>query len=392
MIKGTLETVFKTYESEMMEFIKNSIRIRSYSDEEGEMAGSVMAQMKKLGFDEVFFDSVGNVVGRIGNGAEIIHFDSHMDTVLIKDANKWEVPPLSGGTVKGRVYGRGSVDAKSALCAAIYGAAIARDVGYTENKTIFVTASVCEEYCDGEAIKLFYKECGVKPDYAIICEPSDNKIALGHKGKAQAWIKTRGCSSHSSDPEGGSNAVYEMTDIIRRVEELNKRLFVEGGDHGTIAISSISCDSASLNAVPSECSIYVDRRLAFDESLSQVKKEMDGLVEGKNAFWEPGTIKRTSWKGVKLTYEPMHNPWTVSRESRLASALDRACESIIGSRTDKYIYWDFGTNAVTPVSMGIPTIGFGPGDYKLSHSMNENCPTVDIKAACKVYAGLIGEL
>lgn len=39
--------------------------------------------------------------------------------------------------------------------------------------------------------------------------------------------------------------------------------------------SEIFCISALLNAVPSECSIYLDRRLAREEALEQVQKEID---------------------------------------------------------------------------------------------------------------------
>jgi len=46
---------------------------------------------------------------------------------------------------------------------------------------------------------------------------------------------------------------------------------------------------------------------------------------------------------------------------------------ILEANQKEYDFWDFSTNAVTPVSMGIPTIGFGPGEYKLAHMHNEHC-------------------
>ncbi len=45
-------------------------------------------------FDEVHIDRVGNVVGRVGNGPVVIHFDSHMDTVAVSDAEEWTAPPF----------------------------------------------------------------------------------------------------------------------------------------------------------------------------------------------------------------------------------------------------------------------------------------------------------
>ena len=175
----------KNYEDKLIAFAQEAVRTRSYSDEEGAFAELIKKTMEDLKYDEVLIDTVGNVVGRIGNGSKIIHFDSHMDTVKVNDEELWEVPPFSGEIKDGALWGRGSVDMKSALCASVYAAALARDKGYTEGKTIYVTGTVCEEYCDGENLKHFYKEFNLKPDYCIICEPCDNVITLGHKGKAQ---------------------------------------------------------------------------------------------------------------------------------------------------------------------------------------------------------------
>lgn len=386
-----MKKMFEEMQDNLLDFAVRAVQTRSYSDEEGELANLIMDEMRALGYEDVFLDSAGNVAGRIGSGSKIIHFDSHMDTVQVNDADTWDVPPFSGSIVNGNLWGRGSVDMKSGLCASVYGAALAGQIGYLDGKTIYVTATVCEEFCDGENLKVFYKEHKLRPDYCIICEPSNNVITLGHKGKAQIKIKTKGISAHGSAPEKGKNAVYEMAEIISRVEALNEKL-AQKEEHGTVVLSDISCLSASLNAVPDECSIYLDRRLARDENLKQVKDEMDALVEGKDAAWEAGTLYRTSWKGKELVYEPMHNPWEISKEHELTKALARAYKNVYGKEPAQYDFWDFSTNAVTPVAMGIPTIGFGPGEYKLAHMKNEHCAVSKIKEACLIYAQAVREL
>jgi putative selenium metabolism hydrolase len=377
---------------ELITFAQKAVRTRSYSDEEGNFARLIQAEMGKLGYDEVCIDTTGNVVGRIGTGPKIIHFDSHMDTVKVDNPDEWQEPPFDGKIVDGWLWGRGSVDMKSALCASVYGAALAKEKGYTAGKTIYVTGSVCEEYCDGENLKHFYKEFNVKPDYCIICEPCDNTITLGHKGKAQVRIITHGVSAHGSAPEKGINAVYEMADIIRRVDALNQSLYKENESHGTVVLSDIRCVSASLNAVPSECSIYLDRRLALGETLDQVKQEIEALIEGKRATWEVGTLYHTSWTGAKLVYEPLHNPWKIEKDQPLTQALMKAYRDVYQKQPDRFDFWDFGTNAPTPISMGIPTIGFGPGEYKLAHMTNEKCEVKKIVEARDVYSQLIKEL
>ncbi len=380
---------------DLLAFVQAAIQTRSYSDEEGDFAALIKTEMEKLGYDEAFIDSTGNVVGIIGNGPVKIHFDSHMDTVKVNDPDEWQLPPFSGEIADGYIWGRGSVDMKSALCASVYAAAEAREVGLTRGKTIYVTGTVCEEYCDGENLKRLYKELSLRPDYCIICEPCDNVITLGHKGKAQIRVKTRGISAHGSAPEKGKNAVYEMAEIISGVEKLNNSLYIEskeGKPHGTIVLSDISCVSASLNAVPSECAIYLDRRLVPGETLDQVKGEIEQLIKGKAASWEIGTLHHRTWTGKNLIYEPMHEPWEIKKDHPLTQAIGRAYKSVYGKEPEKYDFWDFGTNAVTPVAMGIPTIGFGPGEYKLAHMRDERCAVSKIEEACRVYVELIREL
>ena len=152
------------------------------------------------------------------------------------------------------------------------------------------------------------------------------------------------------------------------------------------------CIRDRLNAVPSSCSIYLDRRLALGETLEEVKAEMDALIAGKDASWEVGTLHHTSWKGRELSYEPMHDPWKIDKEHPLAQAMIRSWEKVYGKTPTTFDFWDFGTNAITPVAMGIPTIGLGPGEYKLAHMRDEHCATQKIIEACMIYAQLIAEL
>lgn len=379
------------YGQELIAFYRQTVRTRSYSDEEGDVARLVEAKMKQLGFDQACIDPAGNVVGRVGNGLRVIHFDSHMDTVQVNDPEAWKADPFGAELVDGLVYGRGSVDMKGGLAASVYAAALAKQVGLLEGKTVYVTGSVCEEYCDGVCLEHFYRDSGVKPDVCVICEPSDNTITLGHTGKVQARIKTHGVSAHGSAPEKGINAVYEMAEIITRVDALNKRLQAAPGA-GTIVLSHISCVTASLNAVPSQCEIYLDRRLRPGESVAQVKGELDALIAGKRASWEPGTLRHTSWTGTELVYDPAHEPWKAAEDAPLTQACNAAYEAVFGEKPSRYDFWDFSTNAVVPVSMGVATIGFGPGEYKLAHMTDERCDPKKVEDACRFYTQLIGLL
>ena len=64
-----------------------------------------------------------------------------------------------------------------------------------------------------------------------------------------------------------------MNEIISRVQALNKKLYEKSGEHGSVALTKIESSSVSLNAVPDECIIYLDRRLAIDETYEVIKAE-----------------------------------------------------------------------------------------------------------------------
>jgi len=377
---------------ELIEFTQSLVRIKSLSGQEEDVIKLIEKKMRTLGYDEVTVDSMGNLLGRIGNGDKAILFDSHVDTVDVKDEEKWDIPPFSGRIVDGRLHGRGSVDMKSSAAASIYAGSLAKKLGLTSGKTIYISCSVFEEDCDGENLKQLFKELNFKPNYVVICEPSNNMITLGHKGKTQVSIKTHGVSAHGSAPEKGANAIYEMAEIIQRVEQKNLELMKKDGLRGTLVMSRISSVSASLNAVPSECEVYLDRRTIPGETEDAIKQEMDELIKGKNATWEVGTLHRKSWTGMEIKYEPFHTAWKIDLDHELSKACIAAYRENFGSEPAEYDFWDFSTNAVTPVSMGIPTIGFGPGEYKLAHMRNESCEVHQILDACGFYTRVIQKI
>lgn len=367
------------------------VRIPSLSGQEGQVIRFIEQQMQALGYEEVKIDAIGNVVGRIGHGEKTILFDSHVDTVDVKDAGQWRLPPFSGELQGGRLHGRGSVDMKSAAAASIYAAVLAQRLGLTEGVTVYISCSVFEEDCDGEALQHLLAEQQIRPDWVVICEPSNNHIALGHKGKAQVTIQTHGVSAHGSAPEKGVNAIYEMAEIIRRVEQRNLELMRQPEPRPTLVMSRISSSGASLNAVPSECEVYLDRRMIPGETDTEIRQEMEQLVAGKNASWAVDVVHRKSWSGMEITYTPFHLAWKIDLQHPLAQACMAAYRQTFGSDPGEFVFWDFSTNAVTPVRMGIPTIGFGPGEYKLAHMRDESIAVRQIVEACAFYTRLIGQ-
>lgn len=82
------------YSETIISFLRELCAIPSMDSQIGPVGERAQAEMRKLGFDEVWFDSMGNTVGRIGDGPRILLYDSHIDTVGIGNPEEWDWGPL----------------------------------------------------------------------------------------------------------------------------------------------------------------------------------------------------------------------------------------------------------------------------------------------------------
>ncbi len=377
------------FREEMLRFAQKLVRTKSLTGAEGEAIALIESTMKELGYDEAAIDGMGNVVGRIGSGPKKLLFDSHVDTVAVTDTERWTVDPFGGAIAGGKLFGRGAVDMKASLAASVYAGAAVKKLGLAAGKTVYVSASVMEEDYDGEALIYEFTEGGLRPDYVVICEPSACGISFGQKGRALVRIEARGVSAHGSAPEKGDNPIYKMALIAQRVDELGKRFMRSTGKGPSIAMTGVVSESGSLNAIPSTCVAFADRRLVPGEDEEAVKKEMEALLGGTGATWSFHEVVGSSWKGRRTVLRSFLPAWEIDAGHELAVAASRAYQELKGKAPVPY-RWDFSTNGVASATkMGIPTIGFGAGDSKLAHCVDEHCPVEDIVTAAEFYANLV---
>lgn len=379
------------HKDEMIEFLQKIVSIKSITGDEEEVAKAVKEKMEQLGYDKILTSSLGDIIGVLGDGEKGVLFDSHMDTVEVPDESEWKFPPFSGHIEDGRIYGRGTSDMKGSIVSTIYGGFFAKKLGLLEGKTVYVSTSVMEEDFDSYAVGKFIDEFDLKLDFAVICEPSNQKIALGHRGRAMIVVDTFGISAHGSAPENGKNAVYEMGKIIKRVEELNDKFYQSKSEHGSIVLSKIECETASLNAVPAKATIYLDRRLALGENEELIKKEMDELLKGVDASWRIDVAKTKSYTKADVNMKTFFEAWESKEDSILAKALGKAYEEQMG-KEPVYFKWPFATNGFATTARGIPTIGFGAGVIKTCHMRDEYSNIDEIINASGIYTNVIKNL
>ncbi|MCA9907381.1 MAG: M20/M25/M40 family metallo-hydrolase, partial [Anaerolineae bacterium] len=247
---STIQARVAEQREQIIQFLRDLCAIPSYDSQIKAVGERAAEEMKKLGFDETWFDSMGNIVGRIGSGPRKIVYDSHLDTVGIGDPAAWEWDPFQGKIEDGIFYARGACDEKNSTPGMIYGLALAKELGLLEGVTGYYFGNM-EEWNDGSAPHAFVQTEGIKPDFVVIGEPTKMQVYRGQKGRVEFGITAKGKSAHAASNYLGDNAIYKLLPIIDAISKLEPEL---GDDpflgHGRITVSDMHVKTPSINAVP----------------------------------------------------------------------------------------------------------------------------------------------
>ena len=380
----------------MVSLLQDLVRIPSLSTHEEAVAIRLAEEMREVGFAEVWTDRIGSVIGRVGpgSGPKLI-FNGHMDTVDVGDLDRWSHPPYGGVVKDGVLYGRGSCDMKSGLAAMIYSVKALLDAGVQLGGDLYVVSVVQEEPCEGLAMRVLVEEEGIQPDYVVLGEPSNLQVKVGHRGRVEMQVRVRGKAAHASSPDLGSNAIHNAARLIFGLELLAPRLASDPFlGQGTLAVTQIESVAASRNAVPDCCTFCVDRRLTLGESERKALAEVQNIVktEEVDADVEMTEYRATSYTGYLCQYRSSFPAWVMPEDSPLVQATVRSVRETLGYRP-RLSRWNFSTDgAYTAGVANIPTVGFGPGEERYAHTLEEQVRLNDVVDAARVYARLAVQL
>ena len=381
-------------QDDIIQFLRDIVAIPSMKGELKEVGERIGAEMTKLGFEEVRFDKMVNILGRIGDGERVVVYDSHIDTVGIGDPADWEWDPFIGKVEDGILYARGAVDEKGSTPGMIYGLAIANDLGLLEGTTAYYFGNM-EEWCDGIAPNTFVEvDPGIRPDFVVIGEPTKMKVYRGHKGRIELKVTASGRSAHAATHYHGDNAIYKMMTVITQIRELDRRFRLGLGSHPiqghpSIAVTDVKVRTASLNAVPDQFTIFLDRRITSNEPRDEVIAQIEGLIPNylqdeirvEELFYD-----EPSYTGFTFPVSKFYPPFLLEDTHPLTQAGQDTVKALWGEKRELGT-WDFSTNGTYWAGKaGIPSIGFGPGDEKFAHRTLEQVPLKEVVAATEFYA------
>ena len=375
---------------DLIQFMLEICEIPSMDSKIGPVGERVQAEMRKLGFDEVRFDKMGNTIGRIGKGKKVLVYDSHIDTVGVGDSAQWGWDPFKGKVENGILYARGACDEKGSTPGMVYGLAMARDLGYLDDFTAYYFGNM-EEWCDGIAPNTFAEvDPGVKPDFVVIGEPTKMLVYRGHKGRVELKVTSTGRSAHAASHHLGDSALYKMLGVISGIRDLDPHLKNhEFLGKGTIMVTDSRISTASINAVPDGFTIFIDRRLTFGETKEEAVQQVKDLVPGflrdqikvEELFYDD-----PSYTGFVFPVDKYYPAWALEESHPIVQAGQETVKQL-WKETRPTGKWSFSTNGTYWAgNAGIPSIGFGPGDEIYAHTTMDQVSLDDMVAATEFYA------
>ncbi|MFQ6111617.1 MAG: M20 family metallopeptidase, partial [Nitrospinota bacterium] len=210
-------------------------------------------------------------------------------------------------------------------------------------------------------------------------------------------ITTRGRATHGANPEKGVNAIVHMARLIERLSSMPMPSFEPPGlppVGGTANVSLIEGGIMFL-AVPSGCSIWIDRRTVPGETTEKVLGEYRDLVKSlkmeEKEFEAEVIPDRPDSRHPSIVKRGLL-PFITPPEEEVVGALKEGFRDALG-REGELSFLQCWTEADFFVNdAGIPTALFGPGRLEMAHSAEEHVVLDDLVAAAKVYLVALASL
>jgi len=376
----------------LIDFTCALVRLPSVLGDERNVAEHVAREMRRLLFDHVGIDEVGNAVGVIRGLREgpTVLLDAHMDTVDVVPEDAWTHAPFGGELIDGRIYGRGSSDMKGALAAMVYAAA-----GFKRAElagSVIVSASVGEESVEGAALRNVVDHH--EPDFVIIGEASELNLVRAGRGRAEYAIETIGKPAHASHPEQGVNAVHRMAAVIGEIEHIAmpEDAFVGRGVMCLTDIVSVPYPAHSV--VPSGCRATYERRLLPGEVRQAIEAELleaCARADAADTVVQLATTDYRTYTGIRWNEPKWFPPWETPEDHEL---VQRGLQGLRGAAlVAQLTSYQFCTNGAYSAGVaGVPTIGFGPSSERHAHVVDEFLEVDQLLDARAGYVGIIAAL
>lgn len=356
------------FDDDAVDVLTRLLQATSPCGQEDAVAKELVSAMRRAGFD-AGRDAVGNVVGDTGvSGGKHVVLLGHMDTVP-------GVIPVEQRD--GALYGRGSVDAKGPLAAALVAAS--RAAPRTRCRLTVIGAVQEEGPSVGARFLASHMDA---PDYLVILEPSGwDALVLGYKGSQRLTVRIEQNNGHTAGPERSApeRAVQLWTDLVRWCESYNRDRGTSGSGFDSLTATLIGVSSEN-DGLSDEASLHIGLRLPPGLQPDQAMSNVESLIPTEN--------------GVRWEIRAADHAESAVRGEKGNSLVAGFLRSMRQESAQPRFKVKTGTsdmNVVGPV-WRCPMLAYGPGDSSLDHTPQEHVMIDEYLKAVRVLTRVLEEL
>ena len=287
-----------------------------------------------------------------GNGiGKSILLTGHMDVVGVAEM---EIEPFSAEVNTGRLYGRGSYDMKGGIAAILSAISALKTAEFHPRGDIWL-GFVCDEEYASIGTEALVKE--IKPDAAILTEPTDEIISIAHRGFVWITITTYGKAAHGSDYAKGVDAIQQMAPILQRIKHLEEEIYPKR-QHALLGRPSVHASlihgGLGLSTYPDRCVLQIEHRTLPGEGGDMIFSEWQNFIQMQKR-------NRIDFDAeVNLDLE--RSPLEIEPTEPIANTVKSAYNNCFNSCANLGASFGWLDSAIF-VEAGIPTVIFGPKGY-----------------------------
>lgn len=346
----------------------------------------VARALEAAGFDvhRLTFDSAGipipNLYARIGTEGPNLCFAGHVDVVPVGDEAAWQHPPFSGEVVDGLLYGRGAVDMKGGVAAAM--AAVLRHGKPVKGSLSFLITGDEEGPAIDGTVKVveWLKARGERVDHCILGEPTNpnalgDMVKIGRRGSLSGVITVQGKQGHAAYPHLANNPVPHLMKLLAA---LTASPLDEGSSHfqpSNLEVVGLQAGTSAFNVIPATAQARFNVRFNDHYSLDSLQAEIRRRLEsaGVTAAYDLAFIEG----GCESFFTPPGPFFAMIRDS-IEAVTGRAPEaSTTGGTSDARFIKDI-----------CPVVEFGLVGQTM-HQVDEATPVSELVALADIYGAII---
>lgn len=310
----------------------------------------------------------------------------HLDTVPAGDESAWTHPPFGGEQADGRLYGRGAVDTKGGMTAALYALALVKQhpEALPNGRAQLICVPDEESGATGTlGIKWLYDH-GLLEGKGAIYAYSDDNITLGHRGLLRYTLVCHGQAIHSGAGEwqqgtAGVNAVTGMARLLLELENLRFPYSTApyfSQFRTVITPGTLIQGGVSINIVPDTCEAAVDIRLTPESNRLQIEALMDECIK-----------RVESERGVRFTRKLLNDASSalIADDAAIVQVLESVVRDVKHKEPQRVVAGPANEGYLL-IERGIPTIcGFGPHGENF-HAIDEYVTIDSLVETATIFA------